>query len=288
MLRRTLTMKFAIVSRGDDRSNNIKQTMKQYLTDFDLIYDKEEPELVISIGGDGTFLEAFRNYVHRIETTAFIGVHTGHLGFYADWTPDEVERLVIEIAKTPFQIVEYPLLEVTIRLNTGEKSTRMLALNEATIKTAEGSVVFDVQIRGEHFETFRGDGLCVSTPSGSTGYNKALGGGIIHPSLEVIQLTEMASINNRVFRTIGSPLILPKHHTCLLKPMVDTGFIISIDHFSGTYKNIRSIQCRDADERIRFARFRPFPFWNRVRDSFVSEGIVAHDDEMFGDYLDEV
>src|SRR5690625_356211 len=84
MLRRTLTMKFAILSRGDDRSNNIKQTMKQYLTDFDLIYDKEEPELVISIGGDGTFLEAFRNYVHRIETTAFIGVHTGHLGFYAD------------------------------------------------------------------------------------------------------------------------------------------------------------------------------------------------------------
>src|SRR5690625_5332058 len=83
MLRRTLTMKFAIVSRGDDRSNNIKQTMKQYLTDFDLIYDKEEPELVISIGGDGTFLEAFRNYVHRIETTAFIGVNTGHLGL--DW-----------------------------------------------------------------------------------------------------------------------------------------------------------------------------------------------------------
>src|SRR5699024_3092271 len=199
MLRRTLTMKFAIVSRGDDRSNNIKQTMKQYLTDFDLIYDKEEPELVISIGGDGTFLEAFRNYVHRIETTAFIGVHTGHLGFYADWTPDEVERLVIEIAKTPFQIVEYPLLEVTIRLNTGDKSTRMLALNEATIKTAEGSVVFDVQIRGEHFETFRGDGLCISTPSGSTAYNKALGGVMIHPSLEAIQMTEIASINNRIF-----------------------------------------------------------------------------------------
>lgn len=264
-------MKFAIVSRGDDRSEDIKRKMKQYLIDFELIYDIEEPDLVISVGGDGTFLEAFHRYVHRIKTTAFIGVHTGHLGFYADWTPDEVERLVIEIAKTPLQIVEYPLLEVTIHFSDGARSTTTLALNEATIKTAAGSVVFDVQIRGEHFETFRGDGLCISTPSGSTAYNKSLGGGIIHPSIEAIQMTEIASINNRVFRTIGSPLILPKHHTCLLRPLREESFLIAIDHYTGTYSNVETIQCRVAKERVRFVRYRPFPFWNRVRDSFVSE-----------------
>jgi NAD+ kinase len=245
--------------------------MKQYLTNFDLEYDREEPDLVISVGGDGTFLEAFHRYIHRLDKTAFIGVHTGHLGFYADWTPDEVEKLIIEIAKTPFQIVEYPLLEVIIRSTTGGSEDRILALNEAMIKTADGSVVFDVEIKGEHFETFRGDGLCISTPSGSTAYNKALGGGIIHPSIEAIQLTEMASINNRVFRTIGSPLILPKHHTCLLKPTVDRSFLIAIDHFTTTYTNVKSIQFRVAEERIRFARFRPFPFWDRVRDSFVGD-----------------
>src|SRR5699024_12878508 len=116
--------------------------------------------------------------------------------------------------------------------------------------------VFDVQIKGEHFETFRGDGLCISTPSGSTAYNKALGGAILHPSLDAIQLTEMASINNRVFRTIGSPLILPKHHTCMLKPLVDRRFLITIDHLTEAYTNVKSIQCRVAKERIRLARFR--------------------------------
>ncbi|MFD2759814.1 NAD kinase [Lentibacillus juripiscarius] len=268
-------MKFAIVSKGDERSNKIQATMKQYLTDFDLEYDVTNPDLVISVGGDGTFLEAFHKYIHCLESTAFIGVHTGHLGFYADWVPSEVEKLIIEIAKTPFQIVEYPLLEVTIRGQSGGEEDRFLALNEATIKTAEGSVVFDVEIKGSHFETFRGDGLCMSTPSGSTAYNKALGGGIIHPSLEAIQLTEMASINNRVFRTIGSPLILPKHHTCMLKPLGnERTFLIAIDHFSKNYAKVKSIQCRVAKERIRFARFRPFPFWDRVRDSF-----VADDDE---------
>lgn len=264
-------MKFAIVSKGDGRSNQIKATMKQHLTDFELEYDEKDPDLVITVGGDGTFLEAFHNYVHCLDSTAFIGVHTGHLGFYADWVPDEVEKLIIEIAKTPFQIVEYPILEVIIRGQSGGKEDRFLALNEATIKTPEGSVVFDVDIKGSHFETFRGDGLCISTPSGSTAYNKALGGGIIHPSLEAIQLTEMASINNRVFRTIGSPLILPKHHTCMLKPIVDRSFLITIDHFTQSYTNVKSIQCRVAKERVRFARFRPFPFWDRVRDSFVSD-----------------
>src|SRR5699024_5556320 len=107
--------------------------------------------------------------------------------FYADWVPDEVEKLIIEIAKTPFQIVEYPLLEVIIRFKSGGTENRFLALNEATIKTADGSVVFDVEIKGEHFETFRGDGLCISTPSGSTAYNKALGGGIIHPSKALLR-----------------------------------------------------------------------------------------------------
>ncbi|MUV36507.1 NAD(+) kinase [Lentibacillus sp. JNUCC-1] len=264
-------MKFAIVSKGDERSDQITSTLKQHLIDFELVYDTEQPDLVISVGGDGTFLEAFHRYIHCLKSTAFIGVHTGHLGFYADWVPEELEKLVIEIAKTPFQVVEYPLLEVIIRSKSGGSEDRMLALNEAAIKTADGSVVFDVEIKGEHFETFRGDGLCISTPSGSTAYNKALGGGIIHPSLEAIQLTEMASINNRVFRTIGSPLILPKHHTCLLKPIVDRSFLITVDHYTETYTNVKSIQCRVAKEKVRFARFRPFPFWNRVRDSFVAE-----------------
>lgn len=264
-------MNFAIISRGDERSESIKQKMKQYLTDFDLAYDDVNPELVISVGGDGTFLEAFRLYADKLDKTAFLGVHTGHLGFYTDWTSNELEKLVIEIAKTPFHVVEYPLLEVTIRFSDDKKPYTGIALNETTIKTVEGSVVFDVQIRGEHFETFRGDGLCISTPSGSTAYNKALGGGIIHPSLEAIQLTEIASINNRVFRTIGSPLILPKHHTCLLTPLARNSFIIAVDHITQSYANVKSIQCRVAKERIRFVRYRPFPFWNRVKDAFVSE-----------------
>src|SRR5699024_7877007 len=119
-------MKFAIVSRGDERSNEVEAKMKQYLIDFDLTYSEEDPELVISIGGDGIFLEAYRRYVDKLDQTAFLGVLQGHLGFYTDWIADEFEKLVIEIAKAPFHVVDYPLLEVIIRFVGKEKPMRAL------------------------------------------------------------------------------------------------------------------------------------------------------------------
>ena len=104
---------------------------------------------------------------------------------------------------------------------------------------------------------------------GSTAYNKALGGALIHPSLEAIQIAEIASINNRVFRTVGSPLVLPKHHTCLITPVNHNTIRTTIDHVSLKHKNVSDIQFRVANEKVRFARFRPFPFWKRVHDSFI-------------------
>ncbi|WP_110929105.1 NAD kinase [Bacillus massiliglaciei] len=263
-------MKFAITSKGDTKSNTLMHRMRTYLQDFNLEYDEDQPDIVISVGGDGTLLYAFHRYKNRLDKTAFVGVHTGHLGFYADWTPDEIEKLVIALAKTPFQVVEYPLLETIVRYQHGGREARFLALNESTVKSVEGTLVIDVEIRGQHFETFRGDGLCVATPSGSTAYNKALGGAIIHPSIDAIQLTELASINNRVFRTVGSPLLLPAHHTCMLRPVNDVNFQITVDHLTLLQENVKSIQFRVADEKIRFARFRPFPFWKRVHDSFIA------------------
>lgn len=263
-------MKFAIISKGDSKSNTLMHQMRRHLLDFDLIHDEDKPDIVISIGGDGTLLYAFHRYRNQLDQIAFVGIHTGHLGFYADWIPEEMEKLVIAIAKTPYQVVEYPLVEVIIRYQHGGKETSYLALNESTVKSVEQTLVMDVEIRGQHFERFRGDGLCISTPSGSTAYNKALGGAIIHPSIAAIQVTEMASINNRVFRTIGSPLILPAHHTFMLKPVNGPDFQITVDHLTLLHKDVKSIQFRVADEKVRFARFRPFPFWKRVHDSFIS------------------
>ncbi len=69
-----------------------------------------------------------------------------------------------------------------------------------------------------------------------------------------MQITEIASINNRVFRTVGSPLVLPKHHTCLISPVNHDTIRMTIDHVSIKHKNVNSIQYRVANEKVRFAR----------------------------------
>ncbi|WP_100487496.1 NAD kinase [Sporolactobacillus pectinivorans] len=260
---------FAVETRGDTFSNALRERIMKELIHFHLVYDETAPDLVISVGGDGTLLQAFHRYLSGLSHTAFVGVHTGHLGFYADWTAEEVDELVESVVRKSHNIVEYPLLRVAVSYSDTNELKTYLALNECTIRSGEGLLAADVLIRGEKFESFRGDGLCFSTPTGSTAYNKGLAGAIIHPSLASIQLTEIASINNRVFRTLGSPLILPRHHHCQVKPVNDARFSVTVDHLSTLHDKVKYIECSVAEERIRFARFRPLPFWRRVRDSFI-------------------
>ena len=153
-------MRFAIQSRNDALSNRLMEEAKEYLRDFGLIFDEEEPEIVLSIGGDGTLLHAFHKYQYRLPNTSFVGIHTGHLGFYADWKPEELEKLVISIARMEFKVIEYPLLEVTINYQNSKESATYLALNESTVKSPDVTLVMDVELNGELFERFRGDGLC--------------------------------------------------------------------------------------------------------------------------------
>ena len=76
-------MKFCIQSRLDSQSNELAELAKKYLEEFGLEFNEEDPEIVISIGGDGTLLHAFHRFSHKLDTVSFVGIHTGHLGFYA-------------------------------------------------------------------------------------------------------------------------------------------------------------------------------------------------------------
>jgi NAD+ kinase len=233
-----------------------------------LVREDAAPDLIVTIGGDGTMLQAFHRFRDRVKDVAFVGVHTGHLGFYADWKKDELDELVDRIAGTREPVcVKYPLIEMTISFESSAET--YLALNEFTLKSVDGTLVAGIRINDEPFEMFRGDGIVISSPSGSTGYNKSLGGAIIHPSFEGIQIAEIASINNRVYRTLGSSMILPKHHHCDIAPNPDKLLHIAVDHRVLQLGSVRSIRFRVADEKVAFARYRPYPFWNRVREAFI-------------------
>jgi NAD+ kinase len=260
-------LKYALLDRGDRLSRELSEEFHALAKARGFTVNENSPDIVFSIGGDGTLLQAFHRFKNQLNLVSFIGIHTGHLGFYADWKKDELSELLDLMVTSQPRKVQYPLLQIEITTEAG--STRYLALNEFTLKSVDGTLVAALHINDEPFEMFRGDGIVISTPTGSTGYNKSLGGAVIHPSLEALQIAEIASINNRVYRTLGSSVILPKHHHCDIVPDEQEELFIGIDHLVMQMSGVRSITCMVAEDKITFARYRPFPFWNRVREAFI-------------------
>ena len=230
--------------------------------------DDEYPDVVITVGGDGTLLGAFHHYRNQLDSIRFVAIHTGHLGFYTDWRDFEVDQLIESLKHDKGEHVSYPLLDVNVKFKSGDV-IRYAALNEATLRKVNGTLLCEVYINGELFENFRGDGLCVATPTGSTGLSKSLGGAVVHPRAEVMQMTEMASINNRVYRTLSSPMIFAKDNVLTLRPESKEGMVMAIDHLTYDANEIEEIQLQISHERISFAAYRHTPFWDRVEDAFI-------------------
>lgn len=262
----------AIIANGKYQSKRVASKLfAAFKHDPDFYLSKKDPNIVISIGGDGMLLSAFHMYEKQLDKVRFVGVHTGHLGFYTDYRDFEVDTLINNLKNDKGEQISYPILKVTITLEDG-RVIRARALNESTIKRIEKTMVADVVINQVVFERFRGDGILVSTPTGSTAYNKSLGGAVLHPTIEALQLTEISSLNNRVYRTLGSSVIIPKKDAIEIVPKRVGVYTISIDNKTVHYKNVTKIEYSIDEKSINFVSTPSHTsFWERVNDAFIGE-----------------
>lgn len=262
----------AIVANGKYQSRRVASKLfAVFKEDKGFYLSKKDPDIVISIGGDGMLLSAFHTYEKILDKVRFVGIHTGHLGFYTDYRDFEVEKLIENLRADKGCKASYPVLRAKITLDDG-RVVKARALNEVAIKRIEKTMVADVVIDKVKLERFRGDGISVSTPTGSTAYNKSLGGAILHPTMEAMQLTEISSLNNRVYRTLGSSVIVPKKDKIEIIPKRQGVYTVSIDNKTMHYKNVSKIEYCIDNKKIGFVAT-PFhtSFWERVRDAFIGE-----------------
>ncbi|EQA28492.1 ATP-NAD kinase [Streptococcus agalactiae MRI Z1-024] len=267
-----IATRVAIIANGKYQSKRVASKLfAAFKHDPDFYLSKKDPDIVISIGGDGMLLSAFHMYEKQLDKVRFVGVHTGHLGFYTDYRDFEVDTLINNLKNDKGEQISYPILKVTITLEDG-RIIRARALNESTIKRIEKTMVADVVINQVVFERFRGDGILVSTPTGSTAYNKSLGGAVLHPTIEALQLTEISSLNNRVYRTLGSSVIIPKKDAIEIVPKRVGVYTISIDNKTVHYKNVTKIEYSIDEKSINFVSTPSHTsFWERVNDAFIGE-----------------
>ncbi len=270
-MKNTGRKKVALLASRNPKSEVVSKELWKRLREENFILTPKNPDIVISIGGDGMLLSAFHKYEKLMDRVRFVGIHTGHLGFYTDYRDFEVENLVENLKLDTGARVSYPILNVKVKMTDG-RIVEMKALNEATIKRLSKTMVADIIINNVPFERFRGDGISVSTPTGSTAYNKSLGGAVLHPTIEAMQIAEVASLNNRVYRTLGSSIVVPKKDKIVIEPKHSDRYSIAVDNKTIIYDNIDCIEYQIDNSKIHFvATPSHTSFWNRVKDAFIGE-----------------
>ncbi len=151
------------------------------------------PDLVLSVGGDGTFLET----VLRIKDFEIpvAGVNTGRMGFLANISEDELSQSIDLLCQGEYMTIERSLLEVTQPSPLFDHGSSA-ALNEVTIQKADLSMItIHVHIDGVYLNTYWADGLIISTATGSTAYNLSVGGPILSPEDQSIIISPIAPHN---------------------------------------------------------------------------------------------
>ena len=146
-------------------------------------------DMTITLGGDGTVLEAARKLA-KFEIP-ILGVNMGRLGFLTELLPDELENAIPDILEGHFKLDARMMIETYVDGRTPEP---VIGLNEATVDKAASprTLHFTVRVSGEEVSHIAADGFIVATPTGSTAYSMAAGGAIVAPHLEVMILTAIA------------------------------------------------------------------------------------------------
>jgi NAD+ kinase len=202
-----------LLARWAEENPSIQIYTNEYLKPFAREAIKAKPDaflrskvdLILSLGGDGTFLSAAR--MMRGAATPILGVNLGRVGFLADVTLDNLHRILDEILRREYSYRRRMLLEVEV-FKGNECLLDDISLNDVAFTGQMGHQMVDLRVtaQGRFLTDYWVDGLLVSTPTGSTAYALSAGGPIIHPSADSLLLTPMNPTSLSV-----RPLVLPDY-----------------------------------------------------------------------------
>jgi NAD+ kinase len=151
------------------------------------------PDLVLSVGGDGTFLETVLK-IKDLEIPV-AGVNTGRLGFLANISEEELSHSIDMLCRGEYKTIERSLLEI-VKPSPLFEGSSSAALNEITIQKADLSMItINVFIDDTYLNTYWADGLIISTATGSTAYNLSVGGPILSPEDQSFIISPIAPHN---------------------------------------------------------------------------------------------
>jgi len=220
---------------------------KAYFSEFNITFINKSDNLnnidiAFIIGGDGTIIEA-ANILLKYEIPLF-GINCGTLGFLAAIESNELER-INDVIQGNYLIEERIALKTTI--HSKQDNTNFLAINDVVISKNTITGILDIDVNCSNIKTahYRGDGVIVSTPSGSTAYAMSAGGPIMHPYVKAIAITPICAHSLQA-RT----MVLPENEIITIK--TNAGLVNKSAYVVADGKKYKELQDGDIVEISRY------------------------------------
>ena len=175
-------------------------------------------DFLISVGGDGTLLSVVRKSFKKDKPV--LGINLGTLGFLTDISMEQLPSFIKDLKNNVYKIDNRMMVEGSVNLN------KFVAFNDIVIsrKSISSMIKISAKIDGKHFNSYYGDGVIVSTPTGSTAYNLSVGGPIVYPLTDAFIVTPVAphSLTQR-------PLVMPADFEIEFKIIDNQGAVVIVD-----------------------------------------------------------
>jgi NAD+ kinase len=239
-----------------------------YTSDPDGPPDIESATLVVSLGGDGTVLYAARVAAPR--GIPILPVNLGRLGFIAEIGREEWPKAIEDWASGRLAISERLMLQVEA-WREGSLSASFIAMNDATV-TAQGIaklLAFGIRLGSSTLVRYRADGVIVATPTGSTAYNLAAGGPVLHPEMEAMIVNPICP-----FTLSNRPLVLPSREVVEIEMGEGrTGAMLTIDgQETFTLRSGDRLRVSGAPMKARIFVSEGFAFYELLRSKLAWSG----------------
>lgn len=242
---------------GVDIDSKSAQMIGEEGTEFNKLC--KDSDALVTIGGDGTLISAVRRSFDF--DIPVLGVHAGNLGFMADVNLRELDEFVSNLVIGKCRIDERAILKATIKKD--EQEVSMYAFNDVVLTRSSVSKMIHIEtlVDSKAFNTYYGDGVIVSTPTGSTAYNLAAGGPVLFPLTNVFALTPICphSLTQR-------PVVLPGEYSIEMRTSDEKALMI-VDGQDKHELNLgESLHMRLSKKRVRLIHREEFNYFEVLKE----------------------
>ena len=258
--------KVKLYVKDTDKAHNTEKLLKSVLNEHKYELNNNDYDIEISIGGDGSFLKMLHHNNFK-DNIYYASINAGSLGYLSSIDCNRVEEFINNLDNNEFNIKEISLLKVLVYTNNNIKE--LYCINEFTIRKNDFSTMkCNVLIDNELLEEYNGDGLVISSPIGSTGYNMVLGGSIIDNSIKAYSLIPIAPINNKVYKALTNPVILSDKRKLTIIPRNNKNLCYLCDGIINNINGINKIEC-SLDKVIKCIVPKDYNYLNVIKSKMI-------------------